>query len=88
MWGLDGNGGDRGSGGLVIGAAHQGRGLVRVTVIVLIDRLVHHRQARELARYRANNVAAGRMCWRLHFRDTGEVVNDGVVARSVVEADG
>jgi len=44
MWGLDEADGSHWIGGLVIDAAHQGRGLGRATVTALLDRLVRHRE--------------------------------------------
>ncbi len=81
QWGVDDDG-SHWIGGLVVDAAHQGRGVGRRVVELLIERLAEPAGAAGLAlSYDPGNAAARRLYASLGFVETGEREDDEVVAR-------
>jgi diamine N-acetyltransferase len=81
QWGVDDDG-SHWIGGLVVDAAHQGRGLGRQVVERLIERMREAAGAAGLAlSYEPDNVPARTLYASLGFVETGERDGDEVVAR-------
>jgi diamine N-acetyltransferase len=81
MWAIDPDDGSFCIGGFLIDAAHQRRGYGRAAMIALIDhaeKLGHQNLALS---YHPTNVAARSLYQSMGFVETGEVVDDEVVAR-------
>jgi diamine N-acetyltransferase len=82
MWGVDDEDGSCWLGGVLLDAAHQGRGLGRAAVVEAL-RLLREQAARggfALA-YRPDNSVAKALYASLGFVETGEVDDDEVIAR-------
>lgn len=82
MWALDEDEGSHWIGGLVVDAAHQGRGIGRATVTALLrmfEGLEGHREA--ALSYEPGNTAARRLYASLGFVETGEESEGELVAR-------
>lgn len=82
MWALDEDEGSHWVGGLVVDAAHQGRGVGRATVTALLrmfEGLPGHGEA--ALSYAAGNVAARALYASLGFVETGEESDGELVAR-------
>lgn len=73
-------------GGLVVDASHQGRGVGRAAVELLLAsfRAAGHSQA--ALSYDADNAAARRLYLRMGFVETGEVADGELVARRALDA--
>jgi diamine N-acetyltransferase len=81
QWGIDDDG-SHWIGGLVVDALHQGRGVGRRIVELLIERLAEAAGAAGLAlSYDPANAPARRLYASLGFVETGEREDDEVVAR-------
>ncbi len=82
MWGVDDEDGSRWIGGLVVDSAHQGRGVGRRVVELLVEQL---EQAGGVIRmsYRPDNVASHRLFSSLGFVDTDEWDDDERVMERV-----
>ncbi len=82
MWGLDAEEGSHWIGGLVIGARHQGKGYGREAMEAMLDHLATLPGYREAAlSCEPENTAARRLYASLGFVETGERVDDELVAR-------
>ncbi len=82
MWARDEDEGSHWVGGLVLDAAHQGRGLGRATVLALLRMFEGLGGYREAAlSYAPDNVAARRLYAALGFVETGEESEGELVAR-------
>ncbi len=80
MWGVEGDEGW--IGGLVIDAAHQGRGIGTAAVEAVSEQLAAMDGIRQLAlSYEPENTTARRLYARLGFVETGETEGDEIVAR-------
>ena len=82
MWALDEDDGSHWVGGLVVAAAEQGRGVGRAAVGALLERFEGLDGYREAAlSYEPDNVVARSLYASLGFVETGEVLDEEVVAR-------
>jgi diamine N-acetyltransferase len=82
MWGYDTEEGSYWIGGLVIGAEHQGKGYGRAAMEALLDHLGAQPDYREAAlSCDPENTLARRLYASLGFVETGERVDDELVAR-------
>jgi len=81
MWGID----DDGSvwiGGLIVESSHQRTGIARAAVKTLMDRFAGQRGCPGMAlSYAPDNEAARALYRSLGFTETGETMDDEVVAR-------
>ena len=86
MWGYDAEDDSFWIGGLVIDAEHQGKGLGRTAMKVLLDHLGRQPGYREAAlSYEPENTVARRLYASLGFVETGERADDELVARLPAE---
>lgn len=82
MWGLDDADDSVWLGGIVVDAAHQGRGIGRAMVRAALDRLTPRVGPAGFAlSYQPANVRAAGLYRSLGFVETGEVDDDEVIAR-------
>lgn len=82
MWAYDDDEGAHWIGGLVVAAPHQGAGIGRRAVDKLIHRLgADHGALRFALMYHPENRVAAGLYRSMGFVETGEVVDDEVVAR-------
>ena len=82
MWGYDAEEDSHWIGGFFIGANHQGKGYGRAAMEALLDHLAAQPGYREAAlSYEPENTVARRLYASLGFVETGELSEDGLVAR-------
>ena len=81
MWAADEEDGSTWLGGLVIDAAHQGRGVGRATVEAFLDRFTVDGTTNVALSYSPENVVARALYLSLGFVETGEMEDDEIVAR-------
>jgi diamine N-acetyltransferase len=82
MWALDTEEGSHWIGGVVVDAAHQGRGVGRATVLALLELFEGLGGYREAALSVAHdNTAAAALYRSLGFVPSGELVDDELVMR-------
>ena len=81
MWAVDEDDGSTWLGGLVIDAAHQGRGVGRATVAAFLDRFIENGQTNVALSYSPENTAARALYLSIGFVETGEMEDDEIVAR-------
>jgi diamine N-acetyltransferase len=82
MWGYDAEEDSHWIGGFFIDANHQGKGYGRAAMEALLDHLARQPGYREAAlSYEPENTVARRLYASLGFVETGELSEDGLVAR-------
>ena len=81
MWAVDEDDGSTWLGGLVIDAAHQGRGAGRMTVETFLDRFAENGKANVALSYSPENKVARALYLSIGFVETGEMEDDEIVAR-------
>lgn len=81
MWAYDAEEGSTWLGGLVIDAAHQGRGIGRAAVLAFLDRVAANGEVDAGLSYDPENVVARRLYLGIGFEETGEVQDGELVAR-------
>ena len=82
MWGIDDEDGSCWLGGILVDAAHQGRGTGRASMLAALDLLATEGAAAGFAlSYQPENTRARTLYASLGFVETGETVDDEVVAR-------
>ena len=81
MWAVDPVDDSTWLGGLVIDAAHQGRGIGRAAVKAFLDRFANDGLVNAALSYEPENTAARRLYLDIGFEETGETEDDELVAR-------
>mgnify|MGYP001813159300 CR=1 FL=1 len=81
MWAVDEDDGSTWLGGLVIDAAHQGRGVGRMTVETFLDRFTQNGRTNVALSYSPENTVARALYRSMGFFETGEMEDDEIVAR-------
>jgi diamine N-acetyltransferase len=81
MWAVDEEDGSTWLGGLVIDAAHQGRGIGRATMEAALDRFTQNGTTNVALSYSPENVVARHLYRSMGFVETGEMEDDEIVAR-------
>ena len=81
MWAVDDADGSTWLGGLVIDAAHQGRGIGRAVVEAFLDRFTEGGKTNVALSYSPENEVARRLYLGAGFVETGEMEGDEIVAR-------
>ena len=81
MWGYDAEEGSTWLGGLVIDAAHQGRGIGRAAVLAFLDRFADNGVVDAGLSYDPENVVARGLYLDIGFEEAGEEQDGELVAR-------
>jgi len=81
MWAADEEDGSTWLGGLIIDAAHQGRGIGRATVAAFLDRFTVDGRTNVALSYSPENETARGLYQSMGFVETGEMEDDEIVAR-------
>ena len=81
MWAIDEDDGSAWLGGLIIDAAHQGRGIGRATLTAFLDRFTVDGKAHVALSYSPENETARELYRSMGFVETGEMEDDEIVAR-------
>lgn len=81
MWAVDEEDGSTWLGGLVINATQQGRGIGRATVEAFLERFAEDGKTNVALSYSPENKAARALYLSIGFVETGEMVDDEIVAR-------
>lgn len=81
MWAVDEDDGATWLGGLVVDAAHQRRGVGRMTVEVFLDRFTEDGKTNVALSYSPENKVARALYRSMGFVETGEMEDDEIVAR-------
>ena len=81
MWAIDEDDGSTWLGGLIIDAAHQGRGIGRATVAAFLDRFTAEGRTHVALSYSPENETARGLYQSMGFVETGEIEDDEIVAR-------
>jgi len=81
MWAVDEEDGSTWLGGLVVDAAHQGRGIGRATVKVFLGRFTVEGATNVALSYSPENEVARNLYLTSGFVETGEMEGDEIVAR-------
>jgi diamine N-acetyltransferase len=81
MWAVDEDDASTWLGGLVVDAAHQGRGIGRMTVEAFLDRFTEDGKTNVALSYSPDNEVARALYLSIGFVETGEMEDDEIVAR-------
>ena len=81
MWAIDEDDGSTWLGGLIIDAAHQGRGVGRETVAAFLNRFTVDGRTHVALSYSPENETARGLYQSMGFVETGEMEDDEIVAR-------
>lgn len=81
MWAVDEDDASTWLGGLVVDAAHQGRGAGRMTVEAFLDRFTKDGKTNVALSYSPENEVARALYLSMGFVETGEMEDDEIVAR-------
>jgi diamine N-acetyltransferase len=81
MWAVDDADDSVWLGGLIIDASEQGRGIGRGAVVAFLDRFTQNGHTNVALSYSPENTVARRLYADIGFVETGETVDDEIVAR-------